>query len=89
VLAVTQLRALRVTVGCADVWMCGSREGSPLTDSHAHAMRSLVPNKYPESIKQGTIQRKLLSGILAICVSSLPQMMDSKDVMQAEVCLRE
>ena len=28
---VTQLRALRVTVGCADVWMCGSREGSPLT----------------------------------------------------------
>ena len=22
---------LRVTVGCADVWMCGSREGSPLT----------------------------------------------------------
>jgi len=31
VLAVTQLRALRVTVGCADVWMCGSREGSPLT----------------------------------------------------------
>ena len=31
-LAVTQLRALQVTVGCVDVWMCGSREGSPLTD---------------------------------------------------------
>jgi len=31
VLAVTQLRALWVTVGCADVWMCGSREESPLT----------------------------------------------------------
>ena len=34
-LAVTQLRALcgdlQVTVGCADEWMCGSREGSPLT----------------------------------------------------------
>jgi len=31
VLAVTQLRALRVTVGCADEWACGSRKGSPLT----------------------------------------------------------